>query len=319
MNQVTQTSAGANNDTPDAQLRHPQALVESDRIGRGTRIRAFAHVLSGAVLGEQVTVGDHVLVDGGVSVGDRVSIAAGARLSGRLQVEDDVAIGSNATLSGPEDSGSAVTRIRRSAKIGANAAILAGLTVGECAVVSPGAVVTRDVPPNAVVEGNPARIVGYVDTPNVPITSPLAAARTSDTLPTLRVGGVTLHRLPKIVDLRGALTFAEVDAHLPFEPKRFFVVYDVPGKEVRGQHAHKELHEFLVCLKGSCRVVVDNGTVRDEVVLDSPEIGLHLPAMVWSIQYMFSEDALMLVLASDVYKADDYIRDYGDYITAVKP
>ena len=114
-------------------------------------------------------------------------------------------------------------------------------------------------------------------------------------------------------------TFAEVDAHLPFEPKRFFVVYDVPGKEVRGQHAHKELHEFLVCLKGSCRVVVDNGTVRDEVVLDSPEIGLHLPAMVWSIQYMYSEDALMLVLASDVYKADDYIRDYGDYISMVKP
>ncbi len=318
MNQPIQTPSDANNDSADPQARHPQALVESDQIGRATRIRAFAHVLAGAVLGEQVTVGDHVLVDGGVRVGDRVSIAAGARLLGRLQVEDDVAVGSNATLSGPEGSGSAVTRIRRSAKIGANAAILPGLTVGECAVVGPGAVVTRDVPPNAVVEGNPARIVGYVDTPNVPITAPLAAARHSDALPTLRVAGAALYRLPKLVDLRGALSFGEVGTHLPFQPKRFFVVYDVPGKEVRGEHAHKELHQFLVCLKGSCRVVVDNGTVRDEVVLDTPEIGLHIPPMVWGIQYMYTEDALMLVLASDVYQAGDYIRDYGDYIAAVK-
>ena len=137
-------------------------------------------------------------------------------------------------------------------------------------------------------------------------------------LPRLNVASAALYRIPKIVDLRGALSFGEIGAHLPFEPKRFFAVYDVPGPEVRGQHAHKELHEFLVCLKGSCVVALDDGTARDEVVLDSPEIGLHLPPMVWGTQYRYSSDAIMLVLASDIYRADDYIRDYDEYIDRVQ-
>jgi dTDP-4-dehydrorhamnose 3,5-epimerase-like enzyme len=83
---------------------------------------------------------------------------------------------------------------------------------------------------------------------------------------------------------------------------------------VRGEHAHKACHQFLVCLKGACTIVLDDSVHRDEVRLDSPKVGLHIPPMVWGIQYRFSADALMLVLASDTYDADDYIRNYDDFL-----
>jgi len=308
--------------------QHPQALVETSRIGRGSRVWAFAHVLPGAVIGEDANICDHVFIENDVVVGNRVTIKCGVQLWDGMRVEDDVFIGPNATFANdpfprskqrPEQF--LQVRIKRGASIGANATILPGITVGAFAMVGAGAVVTRDVPPNAIVTGNPARITGYVD------SSPLATSNsttspptgTSEPLPALRVGGASLHRIPKIIDLRGALSFGQVGAQLPFEPKRFFAVYDVPGPEVRGQHAHKELHEFLVCLKGSCVIALDDGQTREEVVLDTPEIGLHLPPRVWRSQYRYTSDAIMLVLASDIYRADDYIRDYDEYIGLVKP
>lgn len=105
---------------------------------------------------------------------------------------------------------------------------------------------------------------------------------------------------------------------MPFEPKRFFVVYDVPSKEIRGEHAHYNLNEFLVCLRGSCAVALDDGEVREEVLLDSPTIGLHVPPKVWRTHYKYTADAILLVLASDVYQADDYIRGYEEFINFVK-
>lgn len=86
--------------------------------------------------------------------------------------------------------------------------------------------------------------------------------------------------MPLINDLRGALTFGEVNTNLPFKPKPFFVVFNVPSREVRGEHAHHQLNEFLVCLRGSCAVAIDDGKHRDEVVLDTPTVGLHLPPNV---------------------------------------
>lgn len=129
----------------------------------------------------------------------------------------------------------------------------------------------------------------------------------------ISVQRVSLIELPKIVDFRGSLTFGEIDQQLPFMPKRFFVVFDVPSMEVRGEHAHRELHQFLICLKGSCAVMVDDGKTQQEITLDRPEFGLYLPPMIWGIQYKFTSDAILLVLASDVYDADDYIRDYGQF------
>jgi len=304
-------------------FQHPNALVESHNIGPGTRIWAFAHILPGATIGADCNICDGVFVENDVRIGDRVTVKCGVQLWDGLTIEDDVFVGPNATFTNDPFPRSkrrpdafAKTLICRGSSIGANATILPGVTIGTDAMVGAGAVVTRDVPPNAIVVGNPARITGYVDTPHGESVEALATSR-SGSLRQLRVASAGLYRLPLIEDLRGALTFAEVGKHLPFEPKRYFVIYDVPSIEVRGQHAHKTLHEFLVCLRGSCFVALDDGQNRDEIVLDSPVYGLHIPSMVWAVQYKYSRDAVLLVLASDVYKADDYIRDYQEYRQAV--
>lgn len=303
---------------------HPTALVDAHLIGNGSTVEAFARVMEGAVVGKDVIVGDYAVVEPGVVVGDRVAIGQGVRLCSGLRVEDDVRIGAHVAFADDVSDRTAaaghaaVTLIKSGAVIGAHATIQRGLTVGAKARIAAGAVVNRDVPPNAIVDGNPARIAGYVDTVNVAIGGVTSNAPEKDrSLPQLRMASARLIRLPRIVDLRGALSFGEIGAHLPFLPKRFFAIYDVPGREVRGEHAHRELQQFLICLKGSCSVVLDDGRDREEVVLSTPEIGLYIPPMVWGIQYMYSPDALMLVLASDVYVAADYIRNYDEFMTLV--
>jgi dTDP-4-dehydrorhamnose 3,5-epimerase-like enzyme len=121
-----------------------------------------------------------------------------------------------------------------------------------------------------------------------------------------------------VQDLRGNLSFGEIGNPIPFEVKRYFLVYSVASKEIRGEHAHRSLQQFLICVHGRCHVVADDGTNRQEFVLDSPTIGLHLPPMVWGIQYKYSEDAVMLVLASDKYDPGSYIRDYSEFRELVK-
>jgi acetyltransferase-like isoleucine patch superfamily enzyme/dTDP-4-dehydrorhamnose 3,5-epimerase-like enzyme len=307
--------------TPDpaSGFRHPNAIIESERIGHGSRIWAFTHILPGAVIGADANICEHVFIENDVVLGDRVTVKCGVQLWDGVRIEDDVFIGPNATFTNDHFPRSKQrmekplqTLVRRGASIGANATILPGLTIGPNAMVAAGAVVTRDVPPNAIVMGNPARITGYVDTDRPKDVRRVVAK--GGELPKLRVPGAALVQMPQIIDLRGALSFGEIGKHLPFQPERFFAVYDVPGKEVRGEHAHKELHEFLVCLKGSCSVVLDDGEVRDEIVLDEPTVGLHIPPRVWSIQYNYTRDALLLVLADDIYKAEDYIRDYDEYL-----
>jgi dTDP-4-dehydrorhamnose 3,5-epimerase-like enzyme len=144
-----------------------------------------------------------------------------------------------------------------------------------------------------------------------------SAAANGD-LAQLRVRGVTLTRLPRFADERGGLTFGEVGQHFPFMVSRYFVVSDVPSVKVRGEHAHRECHEFLVCLRGSCAITLDDGQNREEVVLDSQTIGMYVPPMVWSSLYHYTPDAILLVLTSDPYSAEDYIRDYDDFLRAVR-
>ena len=129
---------------------------------------------------------------------------------------------------------------------------------------------------------------------------------------------MTLHRLPLVDDLRGRLSVGEFPAQVPFVPRRYFVVFDVPGKEVRGEHAHRSCHQFLVCLRGSLSVVVDNGTTSEEIALDSPNLGIYVPPMIWAVQYQYTSDALLLVFASDLYDPADYIRDYDEFLAAIR-
>ncbi len=304
-------------------FKHPQSLVETKQIGDNTRLWAFCHVLPGARIGSECNICDHVFIENDVVIGNRVTIKCGVQLWDGITLEDDVFIGANATFTNDAFPRSKKypdsflrTFVRNGASIGANATILPGLTIGANAMVGAGAVVTRDVPPNAIVIGNPAHITGYGNATTRP--GPVIPSQMPDGMPrTLAVSGAELHRLPLIEDLRGSLTFGEIDRHLPFQPKRFFVVYDVPSREVRGEHAHRELHEFLVCLRGSCAVALDDGQSRDEVILDTPTIGLHLLPMVWGVQYKYSQDAMLLVLCSDIYKEDDYIRDYDNFLEVV--
>jgi len=302
---------------------HPQALCESTAIGANTRVWAFAHVLPGARIGADCNICDHVFVENDVVIGDRVTVKCGVQLWDGLRVADDVFIGPNATFSNDKFPRSkryrAVlqTHVGRGASIGAGAVLLPGIRIGAQAMVGAGSVVTQDVPARAIVSGNPARIVGYVDTARprdrveAPRTAETAVAETS-------VDGVTVHRLMRAVDLRGSLTAGEFSADIPFVPKRYFLVFDVPGKDVRGEHAHKECQQFLVCARGSVSIVVDDGRRSEEVLLDRPDIGLYVPAMVWAVQYKYSADAVLLVFASHRYDPGDYIRDYEEFEAAVQ-
>lgn len=304
---------------------HERALVESCTIGDNTRIWANAHILPGAKIGMDCNICDNVFIENDVVVGDRVTIKCGVQLWDGVRLGDDVFVGPNATFTNDNYPRSkqypehfAKTVVQDGASIGANATILAGRTIGKNAMVGAGAVVTKNVPPNAIVVGNPAEIIGYVSTSSAPHKNSAAVptGAPADTVKS-QIPGVQFVRLPVIPDLRGSLSFAETGQYLPFAPNRYFVIFGVRSREVRGEHAHKTLHQFLVCVKGSCAVMVDDGRRREEYLLDSPGSALHIPPMVWAVQYKYSPDAILLVLASDIYRSDDYIRDYDEFLAMV--
>jgi len=120
--------------------------------------------------------------------------------------------------------------------------------------------------------------------------------------------------LPKIEDPRGNLTFVEEENHIPFKIKRVYWIYDVPGGQVRGGHAFIEQQELVIALSGSFDVVLDNGDVKQTYSLNRSYFGLYIPAGLWRQMQNFSTNSLALVLSSTCYNADDYIRDYNEYI-----
>jgi len=305
---------------------HPNALCESADIGEGTRIWAFAHVLPGARIGRDCNICDGVFVEGDAVVGDRTTIKCGVQLWDGVRLGDDVFVGPNATFTNDPFPRSrqrpqkyAETVVENGASIGANATVLPGLRIGSGAMVGAGAVITRSVPANAIVVGNPARIVGYVtDAPAPSIDLDGGHVQTGGAARASVVDGVALHSLPRFADMRGALSVGEFDRDLPFVPQRHFLVFDVPSQETRGEHAHRLCHQFLICVHGSVRVLADDGRHREEFTLDSPDKGLHLPPMTWGTQYRYSRDAVLLVFASHPYDPDDYIRSYDAFTRLAK-
>ena len=246
-----------------------------------------------------------------------VSVGPGAFIAPRVELAPDVEIGPNAVILAHDEGAGPPTVIQRGAIVGANATILPGVTVGMEARVQPGAVATRSVPARAIAEGNPALIVGYVDTGPTP-TRALDTPTSPATDTVFRVRGARLRRLRTASDMRGKLVVAEVGQDIPFQPARCFLVHDVPNAETRGEHAHRHCHQLLIAVTGSVRVVVDDGDVREEFLLDSPSIGLLLPAMTWGVQYGHSPGAVVLVLASEHYDPTDYIRDYQEFLDLVR-
>ncbi len=215
--------------------------------------------------------------------------------------------------------------LRDGVRLDAACVIGEGVTVGQGAWVRAGAVVLRSVPPNAIVEGNPAQVVGYIDgasgagRPDPRLVDASAYAdRPRPTHVPLGVGESVLYLMRKVSDARGALTVGEVPTEVPFSPARYFAVYDVPSIELRGEHAHKLCQQFLICLHGSCRVLLDDGKNRCEVTLDRPDIGIFMPEMIWGTQYRYSADAVLLVFASRPYEADDYLRSYDAFLAELE-
>lgn len=305
---------------------HATADVQSTLIGERTRIWQFAIVLPGAKIGKDVNICSHCFVENDVIIGDRVTIKSGVQLWDGVRLGDDAFVGPNVTFTNDKLPRSKIyppqfleTRVENGASIGGGAVVLPGITIGMKAMVGAGAVVTKSVPPYAIVIGSPARIAGYIEegpasSDHLARSAPIATLAAD--LPSVRigVGDASLHRLKLVRDMRGNLSAGEFPKDIPFEPKRYFLVFDVPSQKTRGEHAHRKCQQFLVCVKGSCAVVADDGQTRREVMLESPDIGIYLPPLTWGIQYKYSPDAVLLVFASHYYEADDYIRDYAEFL-----
>jgi UDP-2-acetamido-3-amino-2,3-dideoxy-glucuronate N-acetyltransferase len=302
---------------------HPAGICESEHVGDRTRVWAFAHVLPGATVGADCNLCDGVFVENDVVVGDRVTVKNGVQLWDGVRLADDVFVGPNATFTNdpyprsrrPPDA-FAVTQVHEGASIGAGAILLPGVTVGRHAMVGAGSVVTRDVPAHAQVVGNPARIVSYVHG-GVRDPEPTGGPAPDQSQPTATGSlpeRVSIIDVPVHTDLRGSLAAGELDELLPFDPARYFIVFDIPQRQVRGDYAHRECWQYLTCLTGSASVHVDDGTHRAEISLAGPGRGVVVPPLVWSSQFASTPDATLLVLASHPDDADDYIREYGAFL-----
>jgi hypothetical protein len=215
-----------------------------------------------------------------------VRIAPGAFVAPNARIGPGVEVGPNAVILAYDDPAQTPTIVERDAVIGANATIVPGVSIGFEAQVRPGSVVMRSVPPRAIAEGNPALIVGYVDGDLQHSQVGVADLRDGGARDS-RVRGVSTLPLRTAHDIRGALAVAETGHEIPFEPRRWFLVYDVPSVETRGQHAHRRCQQLLIAANGSVRVLADDGHAREEFILNRPTIGLYLPAMIWGTQYRY--------------------------------
>jgi UDP-2-acetamido-3-amino-2,3-dideoxy-glucuronate N-acetyltransferase len=269
------------------------ADVKSEVIGEETDIAQFSVVAAGARIGARCRVGTHVSIADDVEIGNGVNIGDGVRIF-------------------------AGARIMDGAVIAANAVVQAGVALGENAVVQAGAVVAQSVSANAIVGCAAAAVVGYAGTLGETKGETLGARPRKKTESDLSpVAGVRIFNFPVIIDPRGNLTVGEFEKQIPFLPRRYFIVSDVPNSEVRGEHAHRKCHQFLICIKGRSSVIADDGATRQEILLDHPSKGVYLPPMVWATEYKYSPDAALLVFASDNYDPGDYIRSYAEFKTLI--
>lgn len=129
---------------------------------------------------------------------------------------------------------------------------------------------------------------------------------------------ITMLEFEEHGDDRGTLVALEQERNIPFEIKRCYYMYDTVQGVRRGFHAHKSLKQVLVCVKGQCKVLLDDGKEQEHVLLDSPNRGLYIESDIWREMYDFSEDAVLMVLASELYDESDYIRDYQEFLKYVE-
>ena len=282
-----------------------------------------------SVLGPQVTVepgapiGPNCVVGGRTQIGARSTLVAGIKLVGDVQIGEDCYLDANVstTSATTEDTATRArpTVVGARTRVGAGAVLTPGVRIGTDAWVDGDSVVVRDVPAHAIVRGNPGIVVGFQGPSRraADLLEKIVDPRATGVVD-CNVAGVKLYRFPRITDRRGSLSFGEFGRNIPFTPKRYFLVFDVPQDELRGGHAHATCEELIFCIGGSVAVVVDDGKLREEFVLDSPDLGLFLPARVWSVQYKYSVGAVLVVLTSLYFDPEDYIHTYEDFVAEIE-
>jgi UDP-2-acetamido-3-amino-2,3-dideoxy-glucuronate N-acetyltransferase len=268
-----------------------------------------------ATLGNGGSVGAYAVIERNVTIGDRVLIGAGARLLEGTHVHDDVLVNANAVVGDPgEGATDGVTTLHDGSVVGAGAVVRRGVSVGRHARVCAVSFARDDVPAHAIVRGNPAVIVEYAtaDRAVAHVATPISRGPRDSVVEGVRIIGLT-----RADDLRGSMVASEF-GDLPFVPKRVFTVFGVSNARIRGSHAHRACAQLLVCVSGSLSCIVDDGERREEITLDSPDMGLYVPPMVWGTQYNHAPDTVLLVLASQGYDPADYIRDYDEFVAAAR-
>ena len=130
--------------------------------------------------------------------------------------------------------------------------------------------------------------------------------------------GFNIIELPKLSSDSGDLTFVESNNHIPFTFKRIFNLYNIRGDKNRGAHAHKKLHQFIIASSGQFNLIIDDGTKKNNITMNKPEIGIHIKPMIWLDLNNFTDDAVCTVLASEYYEESDYIRDYQEFLNELK-
>ncbi|WP_276528649.1 WxcM-like domain-containing protein [Rosistilla oblonga] len=291
------------------------ADCQSTQIGEDTRVWQFSVVLPEATIGSECNICSHCFIENDVVIGNRVTVKSGVQLWDGVRIEDDAFIGPNVTFTNdrfprsrqyPESFASTI--VKRGASIGGGATLLPGVTIGQDAMVGAGSVVTSDVPPGSVVVGNPAAVRRYAQIPSPPHSIHESASSGNEL-----IGGCRMLELPTINDMRGKLTIAQWNEHLPYSPERTFFVHRIPSEKIRGEHAHRECQQVLVAISGKVEVVIDDGEQRQQITLNDSRKALHIPAGIWATQYGYTPDCVLVVFASHNYDESDYIRDYDDF------
>ena len=295
---------------------HPQGICDSSNVGSGTRVWAFAHVLSGAVIGSECNICDHVFIENDVIIGDKVTIKCGVQLWDGLRLEDEVFVGPNATFANDRYPRSKVypseylkTHVLRGASIGANATILPGLTIGEGSLVAAGSVVTRDVPAKVLVQGNPARPSAFLDADLVDV-----GARDDGEAPLEILPGVKVWRATRIPEVSEALISIELAPNIPFVVQHFCTLTEVPSGMLAGGHAYTRSAQFIVLFSGAVTALVDNARERRAVRLSVPGMTMLMPPGTWGGYLAFAPRTMLGVFCSERYDPADRIPDYRTFL-----
>lgn len=262
-----------------------------------------------ATIAPDCSIAPGVSIGAGASIGEGSRIEEGATIGQCVRLGARVVVGAKTVIGDPSyqpEAGFVSARIESDVVIGPNAVVGLGSVVGAGSWIAGQSTLDGEFPPRALIDGDPAIVNGHLDRHASCLLAESPTKQPSD----LAVNGVSLIDLKLWSDLRGDLAVLEFGGTLPFPPQRLFTVSNVPFGEVRGLHAHRTTNQLLLCVRGSCQVLVDDGSHRTTVALACQKRGLLMGPLVWGAQLAFSHDAVLVVLASAPYDIHDYIQRY---------